>query len=112
MLPHLGAGAGQAIEDAVLLSRLLGHPQTTASNIPSVLLAYDRVRVPRATMAQRGSQRSGDIYDGHGESGLTKEGIRKDAEGQWDEVWHHDLGDDVGRAVEWLKEEGAFGEQE
>lgn len=110
MLPHLGAGAGQAIEDAVLLSQLLGHPQTTASNIPSVLLAYDRVRVPRATMAQRGSQRSGDIYDGYGQSGLTKEGIRKDAEGQWDEVWHHDLGEDVRRAVEWLREQGAFGE--
>ena len=34
MLPHLGAGAGQALEDAHLLAKLLGHPQTTADNVP------------------------------------------------------------------------------
>lgn len=34
MLPHLGAGAGQGIEDAYLLGKLLGHPQTTLANIP------------------------------------------------------------------------------
>ena len=32
MLPHLGAGAVQGIEDAELLGRLLGHPQTTVEN--------------------------------------------------------------------------------
>lgn len=33
MLPHLGAGAGQALEDAYILSRLLSHPQSTKSNV-------------------------------------------------------------------------------
>ncbi len=33
MLPHLGAGAGQGIEDAYLLAQLLGHPQATAENV-------------------------------------------------------------------------------
>lgn len=33
MTPHLGAGAGQGIEDAYLLSQLLSHPQTTLDNI-------------------------------------------------------------------------------
>ena len=33
MLPHLGAGAGQGIEDAYLLGKLLGHPQTTLANV-------------------------------------------------------------------------------
>lgn len=32
MLPHLGAGAGQAIEDALLLTQLLTHPSTNMSN--------------------------------------------------------------------------------
>lgn len=32
MLPHLGAGAGQAIEDALLLTQLLTHPFTNMSN--------------------------------------------------------------------------------
>ena len=34
MLPHLGAGAGQALEDAYVLARLLGHQQTNAVNAP------------------------------------------------------------------------------
>ena len=33
MLPHHGAGAGQALEDALMLAKLLGHPQATKSNI-------------------------------------------------------------------------------
>lgn len=33
MEPHLGAGAGQGIEDAYLLAQLLTHPQTTLDNI-------------------------------------------------------------------------------
>lgn len=45
MLPHLGAGAGQAIEDALMLARLLGHPQTNKSNIEVILfLSIDVVR--------------------------------------------------------------------
>ena len=33
MLPHLGAGAGQGIEDAFVLARLLSHPSATAENV-------------------------------------------------------------------------------
>lgn len=33
MLPHLGAGSGQGIEDAYLLGTLLGHSRTKASNL-------------------------------------------------------------------------------
>ena len=33
MLPFLGAGAGQGIEDAYLLAELLSNPQTTAANV-------------------------------------------------------------------------------
>lgn len=33
MLPHMGAGAGQGIEDAYFLSRLLSHPETNTDNI-------------------------------------------------------------------------------
>lgn len=33
MLPHLGAGAGQCIEDAYVIAQLLGHPGTTSSNL-------------------------------------------------------------------------------
>lgn len=33
MLPHLGAGAGQGIEDALVLVKLLTHPRTKKSNL-------------------------------------------------------------------------------
>jgi salicylate hydroxylase len=33
MLPYLGAGGGAGIEDAYVLSQLLAHPLTNASNI-------------------------------------------------------------------------------
>ena len=33
MLPHLGAGAGQGIEDAEMLGRLLSHPETAPDNV-------------------------------------------------------------------------------
>lgn len=33
MLPHLGAGAGQGLEDAVVLVKLLGHPQVSKANV-------------------------------------------------------------------------------
>ena len=33
MLPHLGAGVGQGLEDVYTLFRLLSHPTTTKSNL-------------------------------------------------------------------------------
>ena len=33
MLPHLGAGAGQGLEDVCLLVKLLSHAATTSANI-------------------------------------------------------------------------------
>ena len=33
MLPYLGSGAGQALEDALVIVRLLAHPQTNAENV-------------------------------------------------------------------------------
>ena len=33
MLPYLGAGAGQALEDALVIVKLLAHPRTSAENV-------------------------------------------------------------------------------
>ncbi|KAF9230357.1 hypothetical protein BU15DRAFT_83737 [Melanogaster broomeanus] len=49
MTPHLGSGAGQAIEDAFVLGRLLAHPLTTLANMPDVLRVYQDVRLPFGT---------------------------------------------------------------
>ncbi|KAK7693984.1 hypothetical protein QCA50_003559 [Cerrena zonata] len=51
MLPHIGTGAGQAIEDAYILGQLLTQPSVTASNLSKVLEIYDTIRRPIAHQA-------------------------------------------------------------
>ncbi|KAH9913314.1 salicylate hydroxylase [Epithele typhae] len=109
MLPHLGAGAGQGIEDALLLFRLLTHAQTKKENLPAVLTAYSHVRRPRSQDVWEGSKRAGMIYHLRGPSGATHEGIRKDiVSGMWQTVWNYDIDSDIVRAVEHLQASGTF----
>lgn len=63
MLPHQGAGAGQAIEDAYVLAQLLNKPGLQKEDIPLVLQAYERLRLPRANAVQRTSREGGDLYE-------------------------------------------------
>ncbi|THH33436.1 hypothetical protein EUX98_g790 [Antrodiella citrinella] len=108
MLPHLGAGAGQALEDAHLLAQLLGDPQTNVENIPVVLEAYDRVRRPRAQMVWEGSRIAGDTYEGHGKHGNTVQGLREDLHDLLEPVWRHELSADLRDALGYLYETAAF----
>ncbi|KAI5122976.1 hypothetical protein M0805_006855 [Coniferiporia weirii] len=112
MLPHLGAGAGQALEDALMLVRLLGHPKATGDNVEAVLETYDAIRRPRANATLSGSTKSGNIYDGFGPSGPTSEGMQADVKayvkGMWEEVWHHDIQADVDGATGELVAKGVF----
>jgi len=108
MLPHLGAGAGQALEDACLLSQLLTHPSTNRSNIKVVLQAYDHVRRPRANRVLTSSYAAGEIYEHFGPSGATLEGFQKDLDGIWSWVWHHDLDEDFADAVKFLEDRQVF----
>ena len=41
MLPHQGAGAGQAFEDGFILAIVLAHPADTLENLPEALKIYD-----------------------------------------------------------------------
>ena len=59
-------------------------------------------------MVWQGSRYAGKVYDGHGPSGPTPEGIRKDLAGMYHPVWHHDMEADVDRAVATLRFNGAF----
>ncbi|KAI0060945.1 FAD/NAD-P-binding domain-containing protein [Artomyces pyxidatus] len=108
MLPHLGAGAGQGIEDAYVLTRLLSHPQANTSNLEAILQAYDLVRVTRANAVVTRSKTAGDIYEGHGLSGTSPEARRADLDQILDPIWHHDLDADVETSLNWLRETGAF----
>ncbi|KAI0094261.1 FAD/NAD(P)-binding domain-containing protein [Irpex rosettiformis] len=108
MAPHLGAGAGQGIEDAYLLAQLLSDPQTTKANVEAVLKTYDAVRRPRAQAVWEATQRAGRTYEGHGNSGNSAEGRRRDLEGQWAFIWHHGVNDDRDIALKLLRGQGVF----
>ncbi|TCD68035.1 hypothetical protein EIP91_011646 [Steccherinum ochraceum] len=62
MLPYQGAGACQAIEDALLLSELLGHPLTTPFTLPRALSIYDTTRRPFAQHVAETSRENGLLY--------------------------------------------------
>ena len=61
MLPHLGQGANQAIEDGVALGVLLSG--RSPADVPAVLRAYENLRRPRTDMVQSEARRNGMRYD-------------------------------------------------
>ena len=57
MLPHLGQGANQAIEDGMALATILA--QVDRSQVAASLLAYDRLRRERVAEIQSGARQNG-----------------------------------------------------
>lgn len=102
--PHNGAGAGQAIEDALIISRVMAHvfdPQ----DLPRAFAVYDAVRRPRSQAQVKAAYDSGWLYD------LQAPGIMDD----WEKlkkilatkqafIWDHDLEADMVRAVSMYKD--------
>ena len=87
--PHMGAGAGMAIEDAYILSSLLGEVEH-ASEIENAFRAYDLVRRPRTQRLVEGSSQQGRLYDlelvGDDQVRIAKELATRV---RW--VWEHDF---------------------
>jgi salicylate hydroxylase len=61
MLPHLGQGANQAIEDGMALATILA--RAGGANVQAALLAYERLRRERVAQVQRGARENGLRYD-------------------------------------------------
>jgi salicylate hydroxylase len=61
MLPHLGQGANQSIEDAFALAAVL--KGAAPADAPVALRHYMQVRKPRTDVVQNGSRRNGERYD-------------------------------------------------
>jgi salicylate hydroxylase len=57
MLPHLGQGANQSIEDGMALATILA--RADKNNVPAALLAYERLRRERVADVQRGARENG-----------------------------------------------------
>jgi salicylate hydroxylase len=61
MLPHLGQGANQSIEDGMALATILARADRASA--PQALLAYERLRRDRVAQVQRGARENGLRYD-------------------------------------------------
>jgi len=61
MLPHLGQGANQAIEDGMALATILSRVGNV--HAPEALIAYERLRRERVADVQRGARQNGMRYD-------------------------------------------------
>jgi salicylate hydroxylase len=61
MLPHLGQGANQSIEDGMALATILA--RANRETAPAALLAYERLRRERVAQVQRGARENGLRYD-------------------------------------------------
>lgn len=103
MLPHQGAGAGQGLEDAWLLARLLADPKVLEKRPQAVLDAYDAVRRPRACRVQRTSWEAGELYEFRDPAVLEdKERLGKVLAERFDWLWNHDMQEDLLQAREQL----------
>ncbi|HXZ22507.1 MAG TPA: FAD-dependent monooxygenase [Pseudolabrys sp.] len=61
MLPHLGQGANQSIEDGMALATILA--RASRATAQAALLAYERLRRERVAQVQRGARENGLRYD-------------------------------------------------
>jgi salicylate hydroxylase len=96
--PSQAAGAGQGLEDSLILSRLLGLVQSK-DELDSAIQVYDLIRRPRAQDVVRCSAQVGLAYyllDPKFGSDLNK--IAADANIRLPLLWWHDLDGDLKRA--------------
>jgi salicylate hydroxylase len=107
-LPYQAAGAAQGLEDALVLSEVLGRLANTSASdadlarcIEAGLKAYDSVRRPRAQKQLEQSAEVGDmIFFQHGEAGDDMSKILpRLQEGRFDWLWFHDILEDVDSAL-------------
>jgi salicylate hydroxylase len=73
MLPHLGQGANQAIEDAMALAILIRDVST--DDLPGSLVRYERLRRERTDMIQQGSRINGNRLEAGDPARLARPGI-------------------------------------
>lgn len=104
--PHQGAGAGQALEDAFVLSSLLADPriQSAAADIPKAFRAYDAIRRPRSQRVVTSSRAAGEIYSYDGPDGDDVEKIGENVLHRMSWIWDEDLEKQLGKAQALLNE--------
>ena len=91
LVPFQGQGAGQAIEDALVLENLLGQIPSAAV-VPEALAAYDQVRRPRKQRVATTSLHMGQLL-GFRDSGMLDDldMIKRSMATRMHWIWNRDL---------------------
>lgn len=95
--PHQGAGAGQATEDALFLSRLLGQKNVwsdpTSEKLRRACELYQEVRHERAAQVQITSAQAGLLYEGRGVKGegQDRQKVKANLDGRMQWIWEYDV---------------------
>ena len=85
--PHQGAGAGQAIEDAYVMTHLLGQVNSV-EDIEDAFRAFDTVRRPRSQKVVTTSRDAASLYEFEDETvGTDLDLIRRKLETRYDWIW-------------------------
>ena len=108
MTPHQGAGAGQAMEDAYVLSEVLQQigERPTHGQVEAALKAYESVRKPRAERVLKTSWEAMSFWADFYTESLTDERIQQyiaEANQRFQWIWHADIAAQAKRAVDVMK---------
>jgi salicylate hydroxylase len=98
--PHQASGAGQCIEDAVVLSSLLGLVKSQ-HELTSAFKVFDEIRRPRAQKVVQTSREAAEIFRLHAPGiGADMDKIVENMNERFLWIWEHDLEGDVKKATE------------
>ncbi|KAM3507704.1 hypothetical protein MY11210_007042 [Beauveria gryllotalpidicola] len=98
--PHQGADAGQALEDAHILSHMLGACRSKEDLLPA-FAAYESVRRPRTKFVQHHGRRQGELLDLHCWPGVEEDGLdklREVVDASIRDIWNCDLEAELAKA--------------
>ena len=96
--PHQGAGAGQALEDAHILSQLLGACGST-SDLLAAFHSYESVRMPRTKFVQTYGRLQGELLDlQRPDVGSDLEKLKAIIDVPIREIWNCDLNAELEKA--------------
>ena len=101
--PHQGAGAGMALEDAYMLSSLLGSVRES-SELEGAFKAYDFARRQRTQKLVVTSRDAGEVYAFEGEGvGDDLEALKGNLRGRYEWIWGKKLEEDLAEAMKVMR---------
>lgn len=94
--PHMGSGAGMAIEDVYILGNLLGSIEDT-KGVEKLFRVYDNMRRSRGTKLVLRSKEQGQLYDLE-LAGHDPRDVQRELETRMTWVWDFDITKDLEKA--------------